>query len=717
MSVTDDIKARLDIVDYIGRHVHDLKRAGRYYKACCPFHAEKTPSFVVNTDTQSWRCFGACAEGGDIFAFAMKKNGWTFGEAVRELGKLAGIEVEHTTPAKRADQAKRERLLGALKTAADLYHAHLFSNDAQAQAARRYAQETRGFTDDTLKRWRIGYAPAGWQHLRDELTKLGYSDAELLEAGLLSQNDKGKVYDRFRNRLMIPICDERGTVVGFGARALASDDNPKYLNSPQSALFDKSKTLFGLDKAKQSIRESGTAVIVEGYMDAIQAHQAGYRNVVAQMGTAMTEPQLTLLVPRYAKRLVLALDADTAGQSAMRRSLEVARQSLQRDDMGRLKVELRIMQIADAKDPDDVLRTAPELWASYVENALEVADFVIAQETATLKPNASLQERQAIAERLLPLLTASERNPYVEENAQKLAQRLRLPERDVLLWAQQVRAAQKTARTPPKPRTQQPRQATAPEEPPPYVDHDNAVRYDDEPPPLNAEDAERMWAGSMPESSDAPAAPPHASDPLLPAVAPQPRLFGQFTKRQTERYCLQALLRNEDLLYEVNGALRSYLAPLGDSAQHSGELNPEDFSSTEYRMIFESLLAAHRQDNESVLAFLTHTLDPSLLPVLEDLQHDNLVQVYQTLNGRMSADMAQVAQKREPNFRSALDSMLLEVLELRLAALRRDLSELVFLARENAQNPEARQHVLRLFETTRRALVCFDKALHRLKFL
>lgn len=732
MSVTDDIKARLDIVDYIGRYVPDLKRAGRYHKACCPFHGEKTPSFVVNADTQSWRCFGACAEGGDVFNFAMKKNGWTFSEAVRELGKLAGVEVNPLTPAKRADQERQERLLGILKIAADFYHEHLLSNDPDAAVVRQYAQESRGFTLETLARWRIGYAPAGWQNIRNALVELGYTEEDLLACGLLSKNDKGNVYDRFRNRLMIPICDERGAVIGFGARALSPEDSPKYLNSPQGALFDKSKTLFGLDKAKQSIRESGTAVIVEGYMDAIQAHQAGFLNVVAQMGTAMTEAQLGLLVPRYAKRIVLALDADVAGQSAMRRSLEVARQSLQRDDMGRLSVDLRIMQMADAKDPDDVLRTTPELWQGYVEGALDVAEFVIQQETADLKPNASLQERQAIAERILPLLTASENNPYTEENAQKLARRLRIPEKDMLIWAQTIRQeqkahAEKQAKQATEPKTtQRPPVATTPPDtlPPPPDDGgydytgENDYFHSEEPPPLNPEDAERLWGNVAHEGMGEPP-PPAYEEPLLPIPAPRPRLQGQFTKHKTERYCLQALVRNQDLLYEVNGKLRGYLATsVGNIEQTTGELCADDFSNTDHRMIFECLQAAHKQDRYPPDEFLRRTLDSTLMPVLEDLLHDDLVQVYNTLGGRMSADMAHIAQHREPNLNSDLQKTLLEVLELRSAALRREINELVFLSNETneTQDTQAQRHIIQLFDIKRRILSCFDQALHRLKF-
>ncbi len=295
MSVADEIKARIDIVDYVQKFV-PLKRAGKTWKAPCPFHNERTPSFVVNPDTQSWRCFGQCAEGGDVLSFAMKRNGWSFGEALQELGKLAGVEVEKQSPEQRQNSERLDMLRGLMHTAADAYHNALLDAKVEGQPdVLRYTREKRGFSDTTITTFKIGYAPPGWTHMLDHLKTLGYSEADVIEVGLALKNeDSGRVYDRFRNRLIIPIRDERGRVIGFGARALAAEDNPKYLNSPQTALFDKSRTLFGLDTAKTSIRESEVAVIVEGYMDAIQAHQAGFKNVVAQMGTAMTETQLRL---------------------------------------------------------------------------------------------------------------------------------------------------------------------------------------------------------------------------------------------------------------------------------------------------------------------------------------------------------------------------------------------------------------------------------------
>jgi DNA primase len=433
MSVTDEIKARLDIVSYINQYV-PLKKAGKYHKACCPFHGEKTPSFVVNDDRQSWRCFGACAEGGDIFNFAMKYHGWDFKEALVELGKQAGVEVEQRTPEQKQRAERGDYLRGMLNEVAHAYHTKLYDpDDPAAVDALRYAREGRGLSDETIKAFGIGYAPAGWQNVLDHLIELGYSQDDVIEAGLALRNDRGKVYDRFRNRFMVPIRDQRGRVVGFGGRVLDPEDSPKYMNSPQTPVFDKSRLLFGLDLAKQSIRESETAVIVEGYMDAITAHQAGFTNVVAQMGTAMTETQLRLIAPKHAKTVVLALDSDAAGQNATRRSLEVAREALASDFTGKLSIDMRVLQIPDAKDPDDLIREDPDRWRELVAHATPVVDFVIDMELAGLSDEPTVQQRESVARSLMPILTATENNLYTsDESVQKLALRLLLPERELM---------------------------------------------------------------------------------------------------------------------------------------------------------------------------------------------------------------------------------------------------------------------------------------------
>jgi DNA primase len=611
MSVADEIKARLNIVDYVQQFAQ-LKRAGKTYKACCPFHNERTPSFVVNPDTQSWRCFGACAEGGDVISFAMKRHGWSFSEALTELGKLTGVEVRRQTPEQKAEQDQHEVLRGLLQSAADAYHEGLIG--AMGRDVLAYATGKRGLTAATISQFKIGYALPGWTHLLDYLTQLGYTPDQAVESGMAIRNDEGRVYDRFRNRLMIPIRDERGRVIGFGARALAAEDNPKYLNSPQTPLFDKSKTLFGFDMAKSAIRDSETAVIVEGYMDAIQAHQAGFANVVAQMGTAMTDTQIRTLT-RTAKRIVLALDADAAGQNATRRSLETARAALQADFGGRLGVDIRILSIPGAKDPDDLIRETPDQWAALVAGAQPVADWLIAMEMAELPPNASIQEREAVARRVLPLLTVSEDNLYQRDNLQKLSLRLKLPERELLDWAAEQTRIEKAR----QPRPAPPRPAA------PTV-------HDGEPPPLD------LSTLTPPEPDENGGAVVELPAPRRSAV-PFPEL---------EQQCLRILLRQPTTLYAVNRTLRALAE--NDRSLLDGPLTDlclEDFSHSDLRAIMQVFLDAIQQVDAEPLDYLRQQIDPSLQPHLDAILTDDALVVYNRVRGMMSADLRFVWQNNQ----------------------------------------------------------------------
>ena len=327
MSVTEEIKSRLDIVDIISDYL-PLRKSGRSYAGFCPFHQNtRTPAFYVFPETQTWHCFGACAEGGDLFSFVMKREGWDFKEALAKMAAKAGVELEPLRPVNRERLAVENKMAALLAAAADYFHM-LFLHAPEAEEARRYVTE-RALNEETIETFKLGFALNSWGACRTHFQDQGYSDQELLEAGLLTENlDKGTRYDRFRNRLMIPIRDVNGRIAGFGARTLEKEGIPKYLNSPQTRLFDKSALLYGLDSAKRHIREARQVVIVEGYMDVMQGWQAGFRNMVAQMGTALTEPQLRQL-KRYTKRFILALDADAAGQKATMRGLQVARETLE----------------------------------------------------------------------------------------------------------------------------------------------------------------------------------------------------------------------------------------------------------------------------------------------------------------------------------------------------------------------------------------------------
>ncbi|MBC8099979.1 MAG: DNA primase [Armatimonadetes bacterium] len=669
MTVVDEIKARLDIVTYIQQYA-PLKKAGRYYKACCPFHSEKTPSFTVNPDTQSWRCFGACAEGGDVFSFAMKQHGWTFNEALQALGQMVGVEARQQSPEQKQHSDQLDQLRGLLSVAAELYH-HLLTETPIGAATLQYAREQRGFSDDTLTRFQIGFAPEGWHTLLDELKQLGYTEDQALAAGLAKRSDKGRVYDVFRNRLMIPIRDERGRVTGFGARALSPDDSPKYLNSPQSAVFDKSKTLFGLDTAKKAIRETETAVIVEGYMDAIQAQQAGYTNVVAQMGTALTEDQLKLIAPRYAKKIILALDADAAGQNATMRSLDVARQTLQADFAGRLSVDFRILHIPDAKDPDDFIRADPQGWANAVDHAIPVADFVIDVETRDLPANASLQEREAVARRVLPVLIASESDLYAKDNLQKLARRLRIGERDLLAWAQREAP-------PPKPMPKAPPLA-------PVVDNDDDAPYM---PPL---DYDRLpppeWDGRADDVTYADGTTVHIAQATPAMRPPMPDIRRPPTQSNQgyalEAYCLRMLLLQPDLLYTVNRKFRELAK--GQSGLLKGalcDLGADDFQHSVYRAVMSLLEAALRQDEGEALAYVREQLNPLLLPTFERLLLPEADELYDRLRQRFEGDVRtswQQHERRRSGLTNATVEMVDKALRLRLTRLKRETEALRFL--------------------------------------
>ena len=450
MSVIDEVKDRLDIVEVISSYV-PLQKSGRNYKALCPFHSEKTPSFVVFPDSQHWHCFGACSEGGDVFTFVMKREGWDFRTALEELARRAGVELRPRTPAQVEAQDEADRLRSALTTAAQYYN-HLLHHAPEAEAARVYVTR-RGLSDETVERFLLGYSLPGWERTRAYLTERGYTVEELTKAGLLVQREDGSsTYDRFRERLMIPIRDAQGRIIGFGARTLDPEGVPKYINSPQTVLFDKSRTLFGLDLARQAIRREDRVVIVEGYMDVMQAHQAGFANVVAQMGTALTEPQLRQL-QRYTKRFVLALDPDAAGVQATLRGVEVAREALEQewqpvfDPRGlvgyeaRLGAEIRILRLPGDQDPDDLIREGPQRWATLVEEAVSVVDFYL----QILLEGLDLDDTKAkarVVDTLLPVLRAVANPVEREDYVQKMARALRV---DALAVLARLRSAEHQA--------------------------------------------------------------------------------------------------------------------------------------------------------------------------------------------------------------------------------------------------------------------------------
>ena len=374
VGVAAEVKTKLSVVDIVGDTV-SLRKAGTTYKGLCPFHGEKTPSFVVTPGRESWHCFG-CGLGGDIFSFVMQRDGVPFPEALRTLAQRAGVEIDERT--KRED-AYKARLRQVMDSAIAFYHAVL-TNSKAGTVALDYLHG-RGFTDATIETYQLGWAPGGWDQMTRALgTKRDVRPDELVEVGLASprQSGRGGVYDRFRARVLFPIRDQNGHAVGLGGRLLEGD-GPKYLNSAATPLFDKSRTLYLIDKAKGPIRKTGQAVIVEGYTDALMAHQAGFDNVVASLGTALTPGQVALLT-RYASRIALAYDVDPAGEKAGTLGVTALAGligQLQGDTSGVKLEDVRVARLPDGKDPDDVVRESPAVWEAAIAKAKPLVEYLI----------------------------------------------------------------------------------------------------------------------------------------------------------------------------------------------------------------------------------------------------------------------------------------------------------------------------------------------------
>ena len=386
MSIIDEVKQRTDIEAVIGQYT-TLKKAGRTLRALCPFHTEKTPSFFVYPDRQSWHCFGACATGGDVFSFVMKKEGIDFGEALRLLAEKAGVTIPSKLE-RDPDQDKKERLYRANEAATQYFHNQLL-NSTVAEKARHYLTK-RGVSAKTMTDFQLGFSPNSREELRSHLVEKGYTESELVDAGLIIASENGRTYDRFHGRLMFPIQDARGHITGFGARVL-DDSLPKYINSPQTSLFDKSGSLYGINLASSAIRRHALAVIVEGYMDVIIAHQYGFANVVASMGTAITDKQVNIL-KRLTGNLALALDADSAGEEAMLRCITYE---------NILDAELKVILLPEGKDPDEVIKENAGVWQSLVEKAIPVLDYTF--DIVAAKLDLSTASGKSLAtRRLLP---------------------------------------------------------------------------------------------------------------------------------------------------------------------------------------------------------------------------------------------------------------------------------------------------------------------------
>lgn len=391
MQPSEEIKSKLDIVEVIREYIQ-LKPAGINFRANCPFHHEKTPSFVVSPEKQIWHCFG-CSKGGDVLSFVMEMEGLSFVETLRSLAPKAGVTLTRQNP---EIASQRNRLLDIIEISKNYYHRVLLES-SDAESARQYLRE-RGLTDETISDWQIGFSPSSWDDLINLLKKRGYNDNEIFLSGMsVKKEGTGRFYNRFRGRIMFPINDINGNAVAFTARVSPENEETekmgKYVNSPQTMIYDKSGILFGLDKAKQEIKKQDLAILMEGQMDVITAHQNGYKNVVASSGTALTENQIIIL-KRYSNNISLSFDMDKAGEMAADRGIKEAM---------RADVNTKIIELPHGKDPDECIRKSGTDWETAVKNAKPVMQYYFDKTFTDLDLELVENKREAVR-KLLPTI-------------------------------------------------------------------------------------------------------------------------------------------------------------------------------------------------------------------------------------------------------------------------------------------------------------------------
>jgi len=418
-SPIDEIKNRLDVVEVISSYIK-LHKTGANFRALCPFHSEKKPSFFVSPARQIWHCFG-CQKGGDVFGFVKEIEGIEFGDALRILAQRAGVELKRYTPEYAKLKTERQRLYEICELATRFFEKQLEESKI-GKEAKKYLL-ARGITEESIKKWRIGYAPDVWQGLSDFLTSRGNQQEEIKKAGLGLSSEQGSFYDRFRGRIIFPIFDLNSQVVGFGGRVFKEKDKEeiaKYVNTPNTILYDKSRILYGLDKAKVEIRKKDSCILVEGYTDVIMTHQAGTQNVVATSGTALTPYQLKIL-RRYSNNLILGFDMDVAGDTATKRGIDLAQ--IQGFD-------IKIIRLPEGKDAADIISLNPKGWGKAIENAKLILDFYF--ESAFLgRDTKTPGGKKEISKILLPvikrILNKIEQSYWI----QKLAKDLEAKEEDI----------------------------------------------------------------------------------------------------------------------------------------------------------------------------------------------------------------------------------------------------------------------------------------------
>ena len=560
MSTIDEVKSKIDIVDLVSEAGVKLRHAGRNYTGFCPFHDNKhTPAFVVWPESGTWRCFGQCNEGGDIFKFVMKREGLDFKDALQKLADRAGVKVESFAAEKPEVKEAHEHLRVLLEDSIVYYRTQLFNN----KEILGYLHEKRGLTDATIETFGLGYAPLGYDNLLKHFLPKGYSEKNLIDAGMLSVRDAEdernsqhvtRSFDRFRNRIMIPIRDEQGKMAGFGARIVDPTDIPKFLNSPETPIFTKGKILYGLDRARKPIRAADQAVIVEGYLDVIALHQAGYENVVSPMGTALTEDQLRLL-KKLSRRIVLALDPDTAGQKAVLRGLDAARSAMDREgefgfdargllrNEARLQADLRVASMPDGLDPDELVARDKEEWKRLIENAKPIVTHVMDSLAVGQNLNDAKVKNQ-IAAQVIPLIedlpNALERDTY----RQALARMLRVDERSLMSTQVQGPVMRR------KPRT------------------------------------------------------------VIQKMQPDRSIMAVNPNLKIESYCLGVLLRKPDLLYRLDKSFQEFgLSPLA----------AEDFEYTDHQLLFGVVRLAVEQDENDHHQYVTSHLPETISDLSKEL--------------------------------------------------------------------------------------------------
>jgi DNA primase len=553
MSTIDEIKSRIDIVDLVSETVQ-LKHSGKNYTGFCPFHPNtRTPSFVVFPSTGTWRCFGQCNEGGDIFSFTMKRQGWDFSEALKYLAEKAGVQLKPPTPEQIIAEEEHDQIRKLLEDASTFFH-HQLRNSSEGQKALEYLKH-RGLSDEIIETFGLGYAPNAWEAMIQYFKGKGRAENQLLEAGLVSEREDGSLYDKFRHRIMFPIRDARGRMAGFGGRILDPNDIPKFMNSPQTPVFDKSALLYGLEKARNPIRALDQVVIVEGYLDVIALHQAGFTNTVSPMGTALTERQMRLL-KRMTQRFILALDPDAAGDKATLRGLQIARQAMDRESEpvfdargllayeSRLQADIRVSTLPEGLDPDEVVGRDPAEWQQILDEAKPVVIHVM-ETLANGRDVDDPKTKSDIAAQVLPLINEVPEPIERETYRQRLARLLKVDERLLVSGEASVKPKRRRSRT------------------------------------------------ALPRTHEA-----------------IPEFSLQSGNALLEAHCLGILVRRPEMVFHVDRALNE---------SRLSRLTRADFDRAEYQAIFELVEESLAQDRSEPMHYVLNGLSLPLMEIVDNL--------------------------------------------------------------------------------------------------